>query len=821
MNRVSIKKVFRAMTLIAFVIISCFTISGCDDVDKYISSVTRQDYEDRRSENLNYIKVLKECGAIDETMEKTLSSYFKPYDEFVAELSTNQNLGRLKSATTKVYNGNAVGGVIKQAAKNTIPWGEGSSELKDVDLFKKSGIHIWKMKYSSQNNGIDTVVKAVSYISSGHDDEGNELTTSEVNNYIIRYFEDTGIDLYPDDIPILKATEPNKSGKNGTFGKDFVIFYKTYNSNGEEGYAPWIDVRMLEINKDYVDIVTNSSSYSGGKYLLRNNQALLVSYPVHYVKTIKSDGGKFKIETDKAGMLVNIATGALEKYVVSDDNVIENTVKININSTTNKLFPCTEDDVNVLLGKLRPDETNTITKTETYTEKTEGHDVENSESKTIQKETSIEQSNSGNGYKLSTSKLFSDKDNLSNSSFTMLNTGGEKYTYREKTQGKDGDIDLEFSVDVNPIILKDYLELTPTPAYEKYGNYTPLGRRIRFTDEVIHNGGSMTDTWAMYIDNSGSNMFPSGADTSKTTVPIRLDDIVGVESDNNKVYKVTDGEEKEVAGTATEDTLGKKVGFPGSAISYKNSIDVGLLFLDDTYWNGVIPEDDTRLKDIIKKTYGSDGDTKQIMYGVKIVKDIYDTSLYSIWLTSNDAHNSSVWWNNWLSLNGFAFRLDLDDLLGGSEKELQYELAKKQNISLDMDKIEKIQHEIDVENGKRLMETVRTIFACLGIILMAYSLALPCAWLFDTNIVMGPKLLTIMTFGKWVAVKEKDEVLEMASTRGSDEDQYMDLKGVLIGAVIVLAVGVLFTSFDIIQLIVVIVKAAGNTVKWLSNLIFR
>lgn len=808
------------MTLIALIIISCLALSGCDDVDEYLSSVTRQDYEDRRNENLTYVKQLKDCGVIDDDMVKTLEEYFVTYDEFVENIASKQGIERVRSATTKVYVEKEFGDYsVKQVASKVQPWGSGS-ELKDRNLFDKSDIHIWKMRYSSQDNGIDTVVKVVHNIKNRKDNDGKDLSVEGVNNYINRYFEDTGQELFPDSIPLLKETTANGSGKNGIFGKDFTVFIKKI-VDDEETYEPWIDIRMLEINKEFVDIVTNSSSFSGGKYLLVNNRALLVAYPVSYIKSIKSDGGKFKIETEKAGMLVNISNGSMEKYLIGEDeSVIENTVPIKTNSTTNRLFPCTEDDINILLGKARVDETNTITKIETSTEKTEGQDG-NSETKTTQKEESIESSNNGEGYRMSTSKLFTDS-NLSNSSFTMVNDGGTEYNYKEKINGRNGEINIDFKVTVNEIVLKDYLELTPTPAYEKYGNYTPLGRRIRFTDEVIRNGGSETDTWAMYIDNSGSNMFPSGADTSKTTIPIRLTDIVGVESDNNKVYKVTSGEEKEVAGTVTEDTLKKKVGFPGSAISYKNSIDVGLMFLDNMYWNGVIPDGDNDITKKIEELHGKDGNESQIMYGVKIVKDVYDTSLFSMWLTTNDEHNSSAWWNNWLSLNGFSFYLDLDDILGDSDKELQYELAKKQNIVLDMEKIEKIQKEIDVENGKRLMEIIRTIFACLGIILTAYSLALPCAWLFDTNIVMGPKLLTILTFGKWVAVKEKDEVLEMTSgNRGSDEDQYMDLKGVLIGAVIVLAVGVLFTSFDVVKLIVVIVKAAGNSVKWLSNLIFR
>ena len=133
-----------------------------------------------------------------------------------------------------------------------------------------------------------------------------------------------------------------------------------------------------------------------------------------------------------------------------------------------------------------------------------------------------------------------------------------------------------------------------------------------------------------------------------------------------------------------------------------------------------------------------------------------------------------------------------------------------------MNVIGSIQDDIDDENTMDMLAMIRTIFFIIGIILLFYGLLIPCSWLFDTNVPMGPKVLTLLTFGRWVAVPEKDEFCT-----DSENVNYVDLKDVIIGGILVIGLGILLTSFDMVKLIATIIGAMGNTAKWLWNLIFR
>lgn len=812
------RKLLKIITLAVLMLSMSISLTGCGEQN--IHDATKQEYNSRIDENLRYVEQLKKCGAITEDTEKLLKQYFRPWDDFMKELEKmGKNTSRLDSMTTHVYSGakDALGGVYSpQKASTVVPWGAGGEMDKGLsadNLFKMQDIVIWKAKYVNNTDGIDELTKAITQIQ-----EKQAAGDSEAANTIIdNYFENTGAHLFPDEVPLLKATEANGSGKN-SFGKDFVVFGKKTNSEGNEVPASAIDVRMLEVNKDYVDLVTNSSSYtnSGGKYLIINKRALLVAYPVSYIKSIKQDGEKFMPQFEKSNMLLNLADGNITKYDNTADAI--ETVHKTVNNS-NKVYMATVDDINILLGRATADTSNTLkTITTEISEIDSGQNQSEdggSQASSVKKktlETIVSKATDSKGYKMDGSKLFSESNKASNSSFLMMPNTKESYRYKEEVKfpgSGDDKVVCDFTVECNRIVLKDYLEFVATPGYTGYtgaGNYTPLGRRIRFTSDVILNGGASTDTWAMYIDNSGSNMFPMGADTSKTTIPIRLEDIVGSDGNNEKIKVLRLNANGESAGkTSTEESLKKKVGNPGAEINYVTEMELAFPFPSSSYGGG---SSDT---DMV--TNGL-----QPFYGVKVNKDIYETSLFSSWLTSGSDTNGSQWWNNWLSANGYAFSLDLNELLNNKDEELSYEREKKNNIVLDMNVIENIQRDIDKENGVGLLATIRTIFTVLGIILIFYGLLLPCGWLFDTNVLMGPKFMTILTFGKWVAVKDKDE--SMTNT-GGDGPSYVNMKDAIIGGVIVMAIGILCVSFDVVKLVVALVKSMSSLVRWVWGLLFR
>lgn len=785
------------------------TMTGCDPKED-IHDRTPNEYNSRMDVNRQYIGILQDNGVIDPSTAGSLLEHFKDWAELEKVLLNGKDTkgNRLKTMIAKIYKDDKGNPVAKSdtfknflkglGTDTSCPWGLGSGEA--LELFKMNKVSVYTAKYISGADGIDTLKKAVDAIQKKYkecesisDEEKNKAKkdekNEELNALINKYFNNTGKSLFPDEIPLLRLTEKNENKKN-EFGKDFIVYEKDPDSKKDRAI---MTIRMLEINPHYVDLVTNSSSYnnSGGKYVLVGDKALLVAYPVSYLKAIKQNGDKFEFVREQSNLLLNIVSGGLSKFELTSDKKIDTAT--GIENYSNKLLFADETDINILLGKASDDEVKSIT-TEKF--------MENGKESTKVLETVTKAAKNGKGYKMDSSKLFS-TDKMSNASFMMLPSSKKDVTYVESVKDPNDSskkIQCEFTVSCNEIVLKDYLECVPTPGYHDSG-YTPLGRRIRFRSEVIENGGAETDTWAMYIDNSGSNMFPLSANTALTSMPITLNDIVSTDSNANLVQKLKkDAAGEKVAGTGDENSKAKMLGDPGAEIEYLQEMNISFRF------PGVMrASSDANLKD-----------SKQLMYAVKINKDIFETSLYSSWLTSDDKYNSTGWWNDWLSANGFSFKVDIKKLLGDVKDAESYEREQKEVIKLDLNVIGSIQDDIDDENTMDMLAMIRTIFFIIGIILLFYGLLIPCSWLFDTNVPMGPKVLTLLTFGRWVAVPEKDEFCT-----DSENVNYVDLKDVIIGGILVIGLGILLTSFDMVKLIATIIGAMGNTAKWLWNLIFR
>lgn len=770
----------------------CLTLTGCD-LDMIHDSVEIE-FEDRAAQNREYITLLKKAGVIDESTEKQLNKHFGSYDDFVNEIK-NSDGKRLNTMTSYIYPGCVDDTIKKVTVDPREPYGARADENR---FFKAENITVYKAKHSALKDGIDELSKAVKEI--------EELTANgsmtEALAKIDFYFDNTGKNLFPADIPLLVPTKENKEGRN-EFGRDFVVFEKKKEGDQEIANAA-IDVRILEINKKYVDIVTQSSSYTndGGKYVLIGNKALLVSYPVSYVKTIKQDGDKWKAETAESGLLLNIVTGGLSKYDTSN-GYVETTYSVVNNA--NKVLIGTEADVNLLLGKADDDQVKQLTE---ITTETTGQNTDGTGGTTTKKviQTLINNAQNDAGFKLPSSKLFNSSSPLSNSSYLVVPGASKKMTYKEvvndKTDDDGNSLVAEFEVEYNEIILKDYLEFVPTPNYTD--PYTPLGRRFRFKSDFLLNGATDTDTVGMYIDNSGSNMFPLGSDSSMTTLPIKIGDFIDKDGTKDEVTLLKKDADETTPKVAASGEIpdGLVIGILPVTQSFAQSIEVCFPFPGDVVASG----------DAANITTNS----KPLLYGAKIFKDPFETSLYSMWLMSDSETNSVVWWDNWLKANGYTYSLDLNALRKSSQQALDFERKKKETIKLDMDVIEKIQDDIDEENTIDKLALIRTIFFILGIILLFYGLLVPCAWLFDTNVPMGPKLLTVLTFGKWVAVPRKDEYCD------NDENvHYVDMKDIIIGTIIIIAAGALLTTFDVIQLIIKLITSCASLAKWLWNMIFR
>ena len=891
----------KALMLVLILLIPLI-LTGCEgNIEDYLHPDTRVEWNSRRSENLKYLEQMRDCGVISGSDYDTMVKYFKDFDELMDDFFNDQKASKIKesqfkAAISAVNHSTNIGGysTVQSVNKNgdifdnkkgptslsgntyynnvtqeVVPYML-SSDI-EAEVYDNMDIKIYVAKYASTQNGIDALSKAIAEIKGAYE---KDKSSSKVNELINQYFDKTDVDLFtPKDgeNKIFRATKANRSAdaKNG-FGKDFIL-WEGLNVDGEYRKVGAMQLRFMEVNKDYVDIVVNSDCYNSkdGGFVLIGNKALLVSYPISYIKSIYQDGAVFKPEYANSNMLLNLATGEILKYSGDGDITTDGTdgdtskksepVMKGVINKSNRRLIATEDQVNVLLGNAKSTSqdlqdiydiitdlggqtstTASVTnianlagnlestgynindginpfiqtvyaandsndQTSNTPQTYNGHRVvtEDKKSNLEAAQDYLKSIRDGQGYKMPGAELFNSSSKMSNTSFMML---PEKHDFQYSLPA--GDQRAEFTASVGTIVLKDYLELTPTPGYSK-GTYTPLGRMIRFNEEVLRNGGTEYTTWAYYIDNSGSNMFPNKQDSSQTTIPIMLSDIVGIDSSVKQMTKLklnADGTET-TGSFYTEESLSEKIGDPGAEIVYKNSMPVSALFPGDCVEASSVDA---------KSMYKSD---IPVFYCVKVVKGTYDTGLFSTWIeSSNTSTHGLVWWNTWLKSNGYDFTIDINELVNGMNTDLEYDRSDDGMVKLDLGILEKIQRDIDEETTTRTLGFIRTLFAVLGYILIMYSMLIPCAWLFDTNIPQGPKLLTMISFGNWVAVPEIDDYALMGSMK---KIHYVTLKDALVSGIIVLGVGIFFVAFDVIKIIVTFVVNGVSLTKWLQSIIFR
>ena len=88
-------------------------------------------------------------------------------------------------------------------------------------------------------------------------------------------------------------------------------------------------------------------------------------------------------------------------------------------------------------------------------------------------------------------------------------------------------------------------------------------------------------------------------------------------------------------------------------------------------------------------------------------------------------------------------------------------------------------------------------------------------WAVDTNADIGLKLLTVVTFGNWIAVKYETDIDKNAK----DKKKYISGQGILIKSIIFIAVGILLVRVDIFALVNHIITAFGGIARWISSTI--
>lgn len=205
------------------------------------------------------------------------------------------------------------------------------------------------------------------------------------------------------------------------------------------------------------------------------------------------------------------------------------------------------------------------------------------------------------------------------------------------------------------------------------------------------------------------------------------------------------------------------------------------------------------------------------IYGMCISSAITEANLVGgNWIGSTPDNSYGVQaWNKWLSANNFRYQIDIDRLLDILNITIEQMEESKSSIIIDPEVIELISKERTAAEASETVKAMRTISRMTGIMLIAYGLILMGAWAIDVNVYGGIKFLTILTGGKWVAVRDSDDFPEV----DNPDKYYMDLKRLIMAICGIVATGCLLSFIDFYDLRGIIEKYTGNLVESIKHVL--
>ena len=207
------------------------------------------------------------------------------------------------------------------------------------------------------------------------------------------------------------------------------------------------------------------------------------------------------------------------------------------------------------------------------------------------------------------------------------------------------------------------------------------------------------------------------------------------------------------------------------------------------------------------------------IYGICISSGITEANLTGgNWIGSTvDSCYGIQSWNKWLTDNNFSYQVNIDKILELLGIEIDMLEKAKSEIIFEPEIIEQImkdREEAEASNAVRLLRTWSRIF---GFVISAYALFLMGAWTIDVNIYGGPKFLTIMTGGKWIAVRDADDYSEI----GDESKYYIDLRRLIMSVCAIMAIGCMLTFIDFYDLRRIVQKYSGAFAETVRKLLIE
>ena len=547
-------------------------------------------------------------------------------------------------------------------------------------------------------------------------------------------------------------------------GIDMVVF-----SAGE----PTIAVRLIEFNQKAIDDLENRIGLAEGRYKVINGAAYLMEYPLGYIDGFKEteDDASYDSIIKQSGLGFNLLTGKFTKYAVDADGNYTNSSVV---TSDNDPYLSHSGAANAL--------------------------EEFQSSMVLYGETGV------TGMKDSSGNDIDEELNVP-FNLSLCTYGGE-----------------EVHSSVGRIVLRDYLEFTYAPDVVSGESIVALGRKLRITQL----SGSKNNVVAQFYDKEGQILEGSAKlfidDFADLDGVLTEDKVKYISKQSSAKGSITDGtppndtpEEDNAEQQEEVDNEEEADSVENGGSGGNNSIQSSASKIDNMALETVAqinPTSEFPGKYIAKSDVNLT-DEKPLFYGMMVRASMFQTGLFSGWVQSTDStKNSTVWWNTWLSGHGFNYSINTDNLVNFLKGNYAYDLSKENIIILDLETIAKIQQEYQAEDKLENAHALRTVFIVFGYILIAYSVILLIAWNVDINVDLGFNILEKLSFGKWVAVKDYDEIPYM----DEGDTKFMRFGTLLVSCIFIISVGIILIQVNIIDFVLALIQLFGGIANYISQI---
>lgn len=793
--------------------------TGCAGINSYIDNF-QSDMAERLSMNQQQVDRLEEAGLLSKQSADSLrESINKQWERL-----ENIDIAELESVTCHVFEdtGSDSGdgedtdvsnnSSSKLTPKNTHINGDSrfhkealSVVSEDSDAMKELRdnleFEVYVLKKDPRGLGTGENSIATLDLISNAVKQASENKTSAGSKGLDAYFVSTGKKVWDLSDPENQVTRdtydnPEWSPRNNltssnVMGYNYIgVKVEEDSETGELKQVFGVEAVLHEFNVDAIDRLLGSDGVNKDKYVIIGNRCYLMEYPVYYVSGFKQEGNNFTATYEKSDMRINILTKQM------------------MDSQGRVCTPGNNEGIYSVVG--------------------------------------------------GTSEQYTD---LGQASFIVDGLVGE--------EPKDGYLPEGATIEnkdlFGRVVLRDYLELSYMPGVVDGESLVAVGRRMRLTKfkgEGDQSIGLFIDRQGNKIENSMDIMITDVMDVAQgisngekyklNIKESKTDDSSDSNGDINEGHNSNGDTDNSTDNNNSNESLTSVNGvgvsqdrllneklvseikcttiFPGSIIATSDSID-DLTFLGNdssSKEDSDSSSENTEDTDDTENTEGTEGTEtgatstgdvpkiKQFFYAMALDIDPFQSNMFSGWInnTDTDAPGGSLdWWNKWLRESSYVYQVDRDRLLRFLTGNYAFEMNSNDYIVLDIPTITEIQKEYDLQDKESSSSWITTIFTILGFLVISYSVVMLGAWVYDTNVVAGPRLLGFISGGKWEAITDTDELPNM----DKDGKHYMTFSKVLKSAVVLIGMGILLIFVDIVSIVDILVVTFGKIAEIFSN----